>query len=378
MITLCTGLPGASKTLNTIKMVREDKMYQGREVYYFGIAELSPEFGWIELTKEEAINWWDLPDGSVIIFDEVYKLFPLRGPSKEPPFHVAKMAEHRHKGFDFILIAQAATGQFDSFVRKVIERHYHFERKFGTSRVVCLEFQKCCDNVEDYHRRQSAIKRTIKIDKSYFGKYKSTSINTMQSRLPWSKLAGLSALLIFVCGLFYVGFSSFASRADNTQASQQQTQQTVPHYPNPQDYGFESASYRTSQVTKEDWYNARVARVEGFAHTAPVYDDITKPVTFPRPNCVIWDVEERSGPSECRCYSQQATRMDVPPNICLQIVKHGWFDHTRPDTPEEKQYASDLRRQQAEQRPASRGYVSPDSYLINEGSHLIWQASVKN
>lgn len=33
----------------------------------------------------------------------------------------------------------------------------------------------------------------------------------------------------------------------------------------------------------------------------------------------------------CVCYTGQATRLDVPSDICLQIVKRGWFDDTKPE-----------------------------------------------
>ena len=62
-------------------------------------------------------------------------------------------------------------------------------------------------------------------------------------------------------------------------------------------------------------------RVEGLPHTAPKYDELTKPVEVPVPaGCV------QTKSSGCKCYTQQATPIEMPQPICEGIVKHGFFE----------------------------------------------------
>ena len=369
MIYLVTGQIGASKTLNTIKMVNEDPVFQNRPVYYFNIKGLKPDFGWTELSQEEAERWFELPKGSVIIFDEAYKVFPARMGTKKPPLHVERLAESRHDAYDIVLICQKVKGQVDSFIRGLVNYHYHYVRPFGAEFSNRFFWSKCQENTDGFFEKQEAQTKTIKFDKKYYGSYHSAEAHTVKKSVPWGRIVGFAAAIFGVIGFGAWAISTVVGIGDKSQPEVVHEQpRSVPT----SSAGFQDASFRTGQMTTEDWYQARQARVPGFAHTAPIYDEVTEPVTFPRPNCVVWDVHEREGRSQCQCYSQQATKMDVPPDICLQIVRNGWFDHTRPDTDSEKQYAAQ-RGSAVRQTPSYRQMPSqrPPSHLINQGDHLI-------
>lgn len=68
------------------------------------------------------------------------------------------------------------------------------------------------------------------------------------------------------------------------------------------------------------WVQARMPRVSGLPHTAPVYDAVTSPVTAPVLAACV-----RSATKGCRCYTQQGTRMEVDPDLCARIVERGYF-----------------------------------------------------
>ena len=74
MIKFFTGIPGSSKTLNAVKEINEDPLYQNRPIYYHNVKEVTFE-NWIELSDEEVKKWYELPAGSVIFMDEVQKIF---------------------------------------------------------------------------------------------------------------------------------------------------------------------------------------------------------------------------------------------------------------------------------------------------------------
>ena len=370
MFYLFTGTPGSSKTLNLIKFVNEDSAFKDRPVFYFNIKELSPTFGWTELSEEEAIDWWSLPDGSVIIFDEAYKVFPLRGPSQKVPSHVELLAEHRHRGFDIIMCTQKVKGQVDSFVRGLVNFHYHYQRVFGAEACTRYIWNECQENTQGYHEKQAAQQKFMRFDKKYYGCYKSAEVHTGKARLPFAKLA----LVVFgICGGIYAAYSAvglatgFNENAQSAFGVNTGPQSGLDSGNNIVD-GFTQANIRSTDLSPAAWYQARQPRLTGFPHTAPVYDELTKPNTFPRPNCILFT--DRN-PQECVCHSQQATRMDVPHQLCVSIVQNGWFDDTLPETREEKELASRRLQGRQERSHTQEEYNPPPATLIGEGDHLI-------
>src|SRR5690606_30475759 len=79
--------------------------------------------------------------------------------------------------------------------------------------------------------------------------------------------------------------------------------------------------------------------------SAPIYDNLTAPQSFPRPVCIATTdsrlihrtrrnmaVQVHEGTvTGCRCNSQQGTRLDVSFEFCMSVVTNGYFDDTRPD-----------------------------------------------
>ncbi|MDX2349127.1 MAG: zonular occludens toxin domain-containing protein [Porticoccus sp.] len=313
MIFLFTGTPGAGKSLNAIKFVDTDPTFKDRPVYYFNIKDC--QLNWNELDEDGAQSWFDLPDGAVIILDEAYDLFPSRLTGK-PPLHVEKLATHRHKGHDIILICQKVKGQIDSFVRGLIGRHIHLERRFGTKFVTQYEWQKCCEDVNNWHDRKAASTKQITLDKKYFEAYKSAEVHTVQPNLPWIPILAVPLLVLFVIGTLWYGYSNFFAESDSS----------VPASSSNSTGAMFAMTDNSDSMTTEQWFSAHTPRVDGLPHTAPIYDEVTKPVTFPNPQCVLW-VKGNT----CQCYSQQATKMDVPQELCLSLVKNGWFDSTKED-----------------------------------------------
>ena len=329
MIYLFTGTPGASKTLNAIKFVNEDDTFaifedgvktdKRRPVYYFNIRDV--KLPWSELSLDEAMKWFDLPFGSVIIFDEAYDVFPqrLRG---EAPEQVKKLATHRHNGYDIVIITQKVGGQIDSFVRGLIELHYHFDRRFGTQLVTRYQFQKCCENVNDYHARKQAQAKQITIDKKYFVLYHSAEVHTVKANVPWKRFAVIPLLLIIAVALVWYGVSTVFG-GDRLPDETAQTKSS-----NENSSFFPKAS-TAEKITFEQYVAQYQPRIEGLPHTAPVYDDVSKPKTYPKLACIIWrpDTEHET----CKCITQQGTTTKVPISTCKNLANNGYFDPAKED-----------------------------------------------
>lgn len=124
-ITLITGLPGHGKGLYSLDIVNKLEKSSGRPVYYHNVKDLNLK--WHQLDKPQ--EWVNCPEGSIILLDEAWQSFPLRPNAQIPPDFVAQLATHRHKGYDIFIVTQQPT-QLDTFVRKLIDKHFHVVRDF--------------------------------------------------------------------------------------------------------------------------------------------------------------------------------------------------------------------------------------------------------
>lgn len=321
MLYLVTGTPGSGKTLNTIKFIRESKQFQNRDIYVFGIRDLNPEFGWNMLDEEQAKAWHDLPSNSVIIFDEAYNIFPTKHGAQGTPDHVKKLAVHRHKGFDIFLICQKVVGQLDTFTRGLINRHQHYARIMGSLNINRFTWDVCQQNPDSASTRKDANVDQFRMDKKYFGAYHSADEHTHTLSVPWKKIAFLGVLIVLLvlCVRSFMGYFD-RGQPDPHQGAQgmMQGQGGVagPPIGSSQQRGPQALTF-AELVTPE---------VASLPWSAPIYrEKFTDVQDWPRPAACM---DSKSG--GCKCYSQQATPLHVPFDMCKRIVAGGFFDHTKP------------------------------------------------
>jgi zona occludens toxin len=78
--------------------------------------------------------------------------------------------------------------------------------------------------------------------------------------------------------------------------------------------------------TLEEWVSLRRERIKGVPETKPLFDELTKPLTFPR----VAMCGTRAKSNGCWCWTQQATIVsDVPEGVCRNFVVYGTFDEHR-------------------------------------------------
>lgn len=312
MLYLVTGTPGSGKTLNTIKFVRESKQFEGREVFYFGIRDLSPDLGWTELTEEQAFLWHDLPSNAVILFDEAYNVFPTKHGAKGTPEHVKQLAVHRHKGFDIFLICQKVSGQLDAFVRGLINRHQHYARIMGSLNINRFTWDICQSNPDSPTARKDSNVDQFRMDKKYFGVYHSADEHTHTLSVPWKKIGFLLFLLVLLFFTVKSFMAFFSPEPDIKAVSVQSAAGALMPPVSQQQKELTFAEMVTPEIMNLPW-------------SAPIYRDKYLDVQdWPKPAACM-----RSQSKGCQCYTQQASTLDVSPEICNQIVDNGWFDHTK-------------------------------------------------
>ncbi len=336
MLYLVTGTPGAGKTLNTIKFINEDKRFhevagKPRDVYYHGIRNLNDEFGWHELDADQAQKWYDLPSGSVIVFDEAYTVFPVRHGSQKPPIHVEKLATHRHHGYDIVMICQKVTGQLDPFIRGLVGQHRHYARIMGSKNVNCYVWDACQEAPNSKGVKQLANVTPVRLDKKYFGAYHSADEHTHKLNLPWLNIIWLCVALALIAGAVWFAytrlFADDSPSALRPSANSDSEQTTV----------RASGAAQSKELTYSDSFTPEVTALPW---SAPAYRDVIQARTWPRPAaCVFWHDRNMTV-----CYSQQGTRMYIPEDIARQIVKDGFFDWTKEEPTQQftdDQYALD-------------------------------------
>ncbi|MCX7258694.1 MAG: hypothetical protein NTZ64_18815 [Polaromonas sp.] len=319
---LTTGANGAGKTLNTLKWVRDRQLKESREVYYNGRFEMTADFGWKVFKFED---WQTLPDGAIIVLDECHNDLPLRQGSAPPPVHVRMLAEHRRRGFDFYLITQHPQN-IDLFVRRLIGSpgwHRHLKRTFGSDLVSMLEWSAVKDGCERTGSGKDAKVSMVPFPKEVYDWYKSASLHTGKKSIP-KQIYFLAALLFIVPLMMYFAYSSLMK-----PATLQKTQPAAPAFGAPAGPGVREEK---KVLTVAEYAQSFQPRVIGFPQSASRYDDISKPAQAPKPAACLAGVRpgQRDKGDVCRCYTQQATPVQVPDDVCRSIAAGGWFDDTLP------------------------------------------------
>jgi zona occludens toxin len=312
---LITGLQGNGKTLYAIAHVKEWSERETRPVFYHGINILDEVA--LPWTKIDPERWFDAPPGAIVIIDECQILFRPRALTKEPPDYVSKLETLRHSGINLVLITQHPM-LVDTAIRRLTGMHKHCIRKFGLQASTIHEWHSVKENCDKDIGRKDSIKHHWVFDKKIYPLYKSAEIHTVKSHIP-RRIFVMLLLPVLIVFLIFYAVQYFRGLGHSDRAAK----------PSNSDSGFITSSASQTSGSKADYKNAladareyvyeRTPRIDGLAHTAPRYDEVTKPVTAPVPVACV------SRSSGCTCYTQQATRMDVPQALCLAIVDRGFF-----------------------------------------------------
>lgn len=323
MMYLRTGTPGAGKTLSTIDEVNERAKEEGRNVYYCNVDNLNLE-GWYKIENPE--NWnEDIPAHSIFFCDEFYEVFPKLGTTAKRPDSYTMLAKHRHKALDVYLICQGVQ-QIDDFLKPLFENHHHLVRSemLDTSKV--FKSKGIMTSPHTPAGRRHCETSTYKFNKKLYGCYKSAEAHTYKKRIPKYYKYLVIAFFILGFSLFYL-FNFFLAKTTKTEDSISLLNEQ-PSLPPVKSKTKNSSLSSFSLSPVSDDFNPIFAykpRISNMPETAPAYDELRQPKSFPKPNCV-------SDETRCICYTQQATLMhNYPEVLCRDFVKNGRFEPTKED-----------------------------------------------
>ena len=341
MFVLRTGLQGNGKTLNTIKEVDEKAAKEDRTVYYHNLTGLKPEHPvlkatWIEF--DDPFKWFELPDNAIIVIDEAQKFFRGRPQGSAVPEYASALETMRKQGHELHCITQAPK-LIDSHFRSLCNCHIHYQRGHQGKVIKRWRFESPVDvekNKTGLERYGEATR--VLLDKKYFDVYQSVNeeaTHHFKFRPPRALIVFGICCALIVAGGWYLYDRRMSGNVPATTTSAHPAQTAA----------VASASVGSPVDPLQAYLQARTPRIPDIPSSAPIYDELTKPMAYPRPSCVSSKdaefVRRNAARFElgyvgrrlhgCRCNSQQGTRLSISFEACIDIVNNGYFDPARPD-----------------------------------------------
>lgn len=344
MFVLRTGLQGNGKTLNTIKEVDQKAHQEGRKVYYCNVTGFNPghpaiKAEWIPFDTPE--KWFELPPNAIIVIDEAQTWFRVRPQGSKVPDYATRLEIMRKDGHELHCITQSPK-LIDSHMRDLCNCHIHYSRGNGGPIIKRWVFQKpelaVSSSKMEFENGESS---RITIDKSYFGCYESVKEGTehhFKFRPPKAMVVLIACGVALALGVGKIYWSRYAQHdKPSDEVVQEGSAKPVASAP--------SRASAELHVSKEQYISDRIPRIPDVPSSAPIYDELTRPVAYPKPFCVSsrddYFIQKNAkrmviGRIEgklygCRCNSQQGSRLDISFEACMAYVEQGVFDPAVPD-----------------------------------------------
>lgn len=208
-IELITGVPGAGKTLLAVQRIKQEIEKNPDRLIYSDIDGLN--FGDSVVSVSDDDDWRQYPDGSLVIYDEVHRRWPASGKSGMSNNDVINdLDQHRHRGFDFILLTQFPT-KVHFEVRTNVGIHTHVARLSGFQAASLFTWQGWQGKPDDRQERQLADVKPFKYPKSLYQHYKSATIHTHKPKIP-ARLIGYAVMLCLIVSAFLWVYKSSDSQ----------------------------------------------------------------------------------------------------------------------------------------------------------------------
>ena len=315
MIYLTTGGNGAGKTLITLKDVRDQQLKENRPVYYHGFTAKQQliDWGWQEFDPKK---WQDLPDGSICVMDECQNEFPAKIQGELPDYINAVAQFRRKRGFDFWMITPHPS-LINLNIRRLVESpswHRHFKRTAGTAMVSELKFNFVEMKCEQPGAGARGVVTMRAYPKEVYQWYESASLHTGKVRIP-KQVWMLAACALLVPTMGYFAYTKLMHNVTKGAKPAATVEGVAPGQAVPTG----SQRERLQKLTVDEYLAERTPRLAAFPHTSPAYDSVTAPTEAPYPAACV-----QMG-DKCRCYTQQATLLQINASICAQIVREGFF-----------------------------------------------------
>lgn len=378
MLYLVTAVPGSGKTLFLLNWLKSKAEKENRQVYYYNIplSKKGKEVTqWIEI--DDPHRWPELLPGSYLVIDECQEPFPVRRSGKETPRSVELLAKHRHKGVDIVFITQHPT-LVDSFIRRLIGTHIHLIRQFGAERSTVLTWQEGCQENPNAKSAQKTCmdRKTFVFPREVYSWYKSSEMHTHKFQMPLR----LKQMLIMIAFSITAVFLAFFFIYRNLYAKPKEQAESVSRHESSAPAASAATPSLTPAVATNDqqgrviktaatFLNDRQPRVPGMPDSAPAYDELTQPRTFPKVTACI------ASKLKCSCFNQQGSPVEMEEYRCRYYVDKGWFDPYL--APNEQHERREMAAPHVTNKPVELASVQPQSAVKDFGSKDNFPRSFK-
>lgn len=354
-IQLLTGNPGAGKTAFMMQRLLEAAAKAERPIFAAGINGLAPGLATV---LDDPTRWNEIdpnvegtcvcgidftpdgkpipraphahtlvPDGALIFVDEAWKYFGhLHNAShQKTPAHVLALAEHRHRGIDFVWTTQMPA-QIYPFVRGMIDEHTHHVRKFGTKLIQTYQWGELNEDVKSQAKRENSLAKLRPLPKETFGKYTSSSTHTIKPKLPWRLillplvvLAAIAAIFVAIHFLRPESMTAGIEGAGQPGSLLTGGQALAPPATDPD-------RKQPKYTSAADYAQQHLPRIGMMPWTAPVFDD--RGITAdPQLICMSSpggpDAQGEYKEASCTCLTEQGTAYDLSQPECRTIARRG-------------------------------------------------------
>jgi hypothetical protein len=284
-----------------------------------------------------------IPDGSLIFVDEAWKWFghlqDARGQANPP--HVLQLAEHRHRGLDFVMTTQLPN-QLYPFMRGLIAEHTHIVRRFGTQFCDLFTWAELNEDVKSKGMREVAQRRMWRYDEALFTKYKSATLHTIKRKLPWKVLA-IPVFLFVAAAAAWFAFQQLRPGSRTDALAQEGTQS-----PSGDAAPTNGSAGPTTWTTVEQYVRAHTPRVPEMPWSAPLYDGAEVTV-HPTLACMS---SGHNGSRSCTCVTEQGTPYTIPRDRCKVLARFGMPYNPFKEQPRQE-------RRQEREEPQERAQRAP-------------------
>lgn len=330
-IEIFTGQPGNGKTALMMERLLKESKDGTRPLFAAGIDGLQPG---LATALDDARDWnakdaegnHIVPDGSLIFVDEAWKWFGhLHDATKQAtPKHVLDLAEHRHRGLDFVWTLQQPN-QLYPFVRGLIGSHSHVVRRFGTKFIDVFRWGELQEDIKSSGKRELAQRTTRLLPSASFGSYKSAEVHTIKAKLPLK----LMALPVIVVVAIYLAWAAWTRLDEDGKspigAGAGQQSATADAGGSPQGFGAPQKSEPRWQSASE-YAKDHLPRIATMPWTAPVFDErpaISDPLLVCMSSGPGLDGLGNRSEGSCTCVTEQGTAYDISQPECRTLARHG-------------------------------------------------------
>ncbi|MDV3463309.1 zonular occludens toxin domain-containing protein [Stenotrophomonas sp. C960] len=367
-IELFTGQPGNGKTALMMERLVAEAKAASRPIFAAGIDGLDPGLATVlddprHWNNKDADGNYIVPDGSLIFVDEAWKWFGhLHDATRQQtPRHVLELAEHRHRGLDFVWTTQQPN-QLYPFVRGLIGSHAHVVRRFGTKMLDVYRWGELNEEIKSLAKRDMAQRTTRLLPSQVFGQYKSAEVHTIKARIPF-KVMLLPVLAVAAVVFAYLAYtslrpSSFAG-GEGKEGAQSASADAAPSPFRPGGAKEDAPRWPTAAAYAKD----HLPRISTMPWTAPVFDE-RQARSDPQLICMSslegLDAQGVRQEASCRCLTEQGTAYELSQPECRTLARNGPVYNPYRERSEERsnQRVEDLERSRPGGAAASVGGVA--------------------